>query len=734
VANKKLRIGILMGGVSLEREVSFSSGRTVCDHIDTNIFEATPIFQTINGALYILPWRFLHRGRTSDFEHRLEKEAELISWDELLKHIDFCFLAIHGRMAEDGSVQGMLEILNIPYSGSKVFGSAIGMDKIVQKEWLSNNGVLVAKGTSIKSKQIYSISESYIKTLINLNNLSFPLVVKPSGEGSSLGIDIVNSIKELLPAIKTAAYIDSKVVHDIVIEEVVEGMEFSAICIEEKTGCWKNLSVTEIVKEKSQKIYDYTQKYMPGRASKITPARCSENSLNNIARLSEKVSSVLNFNTSSRIDGFLKSDGSIVIIDPNTISGMGPSSFIFDQATQAGLNHTKLISHMIETELFRAGLENKINKTKDFKNMKNRMKIAIIFGGNTTEKEVSLDSGRNVVYKLSEEKYEKIPLFVDSKMELYKINSKLLVKNSTTDLAQGLSPSLKIKWSDLPGICDFVFIGLHGGKGEDGSIQGALETLGLPYNGSRIFSSALCMNKLNTSKLLQANGLNVPVSKIIFSEKDSYSFEPLKLPVVIKPIDEGCSTLVAKAKDEKEFEFQLKSFFSKTNKPALIEEFIPGVELTCGVVGNNNPKALVPSKSLAKGEILSVEEKFLPGAGENQTPAPLSDNAIKLVQKTVEAAHKIANCRGYARIDCFYQNSEISPTKKERVVVLEINTLPALTPATCLFHQAAEAGITASDFLDKIIILGLEEHAMLKINKDEMEQKKTVLNNRIECN
>ena len=111
---------------------------------------------------------------------------------------------------------------------------------------------------------------------------------------------------------------------------------------------------------------------------------------------------------------------------------------------------------------------------------------------------------------------------------------------------------------------------------------------------------------------------------------------------------------------------------------------------------------------MTQGDILSLEEKFLPGAGENQTPAPLSQEATQLVQKTVAEVFKTVGCSGYSRIDCFYQNEETSPTKKERVVILEINTVPALTPATCLFHQAAEIGIKPMDFIDLIITFGLQ--------------------------
>ena len=155
----------------------------------------------------------------------------------------------------------------------------------------------------------------------------------------------------------------------------------------------------------------------------------------------------------------------------------------------------------------------------------------------------------------------------------------------------------------------------------------------------------------------------------------------------------------------------------------LIEECIIGMELTVGVIGNEHPRALPPSQAISAAGILSIEEKFLPGAGENQTPAPLPHTTLELVQHTVEKAFTTLQCKGYSRIDCFYQTAEQSPTGKERVVILENNTLPGLTPATCLFHQAAEIGLKPMDFIDMLITLGFEEHKPAHIVDAEQMHK-----------
>jgi len=153
----------------------------------------------------------------------------------------------------------------------------------------------------------------------------------------------------------------------------------------------------------------------------------------------------------------------------------------------------------------------------------------------------------------------------------------------------------------------------------------------------------------------------------------------------------------------------VEKIFASGKKHALIEEYVKGIEITIGVIGNSTPRALPPSMSIASAGILSIEEKFLPGAGENQTPAPISKEATLLAQKTAEEAYTFVGCKGYARIDCFYQPKDISPTGEDRIVILEINTLPGMTPATCIFHQASEIGLQPMDFVDLIIQLGLEQ-------------------------
>jgi UDP-N-acetylmuramate--alanine ligase len=297
-----------------------------------------------------------------------------------------------------------------------------------------------------------------------------------------------------------------------------------------------------------------------------------------------------------------------------------------------------------------------------------------------------------------------------------------------------------VRWHDLKKQFDFIFIGLHGGAGENGSVQGMLEMLDLPYNGSSVFTSALCMDKHKTAQFLKASGFEVPEQIVV--TKDAWKknkkaihtlLKTISAPYIIKPSDDGCSMFVRKAKNEKELDEAIAQLFKHGKERVLVEEFITGMELTVGVLGNqNNVNVLPPSHAITHHEVLSIEEKFLPGAGENQTPAPLSKDAIALIQQTIGHAFQAVGCQGYARIDCFYQTALESPTGKERLIILEINTLPGLTPATCIFHQAAEIDLKPMEFIDTIVQLGMEVHSSVS---DDLLQKtvpipKNINNNR----
>ena len=376
----KLRIGVIMGGKSLEREVSLNSGRTICDHIDISRYTVIPLFQTEKNKLYILPSRFLHRGKISDFELRLPTEAQEIIWDDLFQLIDLMYIAQHGRFGEDGCLQGLLEVLKIPYVGSKIFASALGMNKNMAKEFLKNNNIAVPEGFFLSASESKQINHTELTRMCEQRGLKFPLIIKPEQEGSSFGVSVAKSFEELIAGIERASSIFSEKRQGVIVEEYIRGMEFSCIVITDyKTGKLKAFPPTEIIAE--SEYYNYDQKYMPGRATKITPARCSAEQTALIQNSCVQVMKALSMTNLSRIDGFLLHNNRIIITDPNSFAGMTPSSFTFMQAAQVGFSHAMMINHLIETELHALGMLNTIiEQEKTFMKAESKKRVGVLFG------------------------------------------------------------------------------------------------------------------------------------------------------------------------------------------------------------------------------------------------------------------------------------------------------------------------------------------------------------------
>jgi D-alanine-D-alanine ligase len=341
-----------------------------------------------------------------------------------------------------------------------------------------------------------------------------------------------------------------------------------------------------------------------------------------------------------------------------------------------------------------------------------KLKVGIIMGGLSSEKEVSLESGRNIFSKFDRGRYDPIPIFMDSKAAFWEIPLKLLMRNSTRDIEEDLSAeATHIPYEELKKKVDLVYLGLHGKYGEDGCIQGLLELLHVPYTGSGVLASALGMDKWTSRKILALNGIDVPRTRpVIRRQWDSTIREPLLqdisaeigYPCVVKPTREGCSTAVNKVTSAQELPAALEEAFV-WDDTVLVEEFLTGMEVTCGVIGNDNPEPLTPSETIPTTAILSLEDKFLYGQGENKTPARLPEDMLRKIQNAAVATFRSLDLKGYARIDMFV-------TLEGRVVILEPNSLPGMTPSTVLFHQAAAAGITQSGLIDRVIRYALEAH------------------------
>lgn len=350
------------------------------------------------------------------------------------------------------------------------------------------------------------------------------------------------------------------------------------------------------------------------------------------------------------------------------------------------------------------------------------LRTAVFFGGCSSEKEISLESGRHAYNTLDRTKYDVIPIFVDSHLAFWKIPERLIWMNATADIEKCLAlEGERIFYEDLPALADFCFLGLHGTLVEDGALQGLLELLGLPYNGPRIIGAAIGMDKAFQKELLKAAGIKFPPHVLV--TKSDYSSQSvlaaieekvavcLGFPCIVKPACEGCSTGLSKVNSRTELRPAIAGALNYGDR-VLIEKFMDLMEVTCTVLGNEEPFALLPTETPRKGDFLTVEEKFLPGDAQMITPPRVSEEDVRQMQRTFVEAYRAMSLSCYARIDGFWD------VKQHELYINEPNTLPGITPSTHVFHQAAEAGMTPAQFLDRVIEFALAQFARSAAEQD----------------
>ncbi len=881
-----MRIGIIFGGQSREREISFAGGRTVYDNLNKALFQPVPIFVDSLGNFILLDWKNLYKGSIRDFypaaetlppsPHFFQVYAESLTDpkaidqsintigrklhpEELKELIDFAFLTLHGPFGGDGNLQGILEWYGIPYSGAGILPSSIGIDKAIQKHVLGAAGFSTPHYQTVSRDNWQKSPEVVIQQLED--SFTYPIVIKAPHQGSSIGVSIAQNSDELVLGLNRSFFIekidpenwrkrtdeekrnflisftdireglgfpvltDKGIIHHpeelwqhlnaatelvalqspdgentILVEEFIQGREFSCIVIQNTNGEPIALPPTEI--KKSSDLFDYRSKYLPGISRKITPIDLPIADIQKIAEQCKKLFQSLHSQVYARLDGFFNEAGEIFLNDPNTTSGMLPSSFFFHQAAEIGLTPSQFLTYII-SESLKARIQSgkqlfKLNRLlgqlntsllEEAKKNNKKTTVAIIMGGFSSERHISVESGRNIFEKLaSSSKYHPIPIFLtgdESEHLLFQLPVNIMLKDNADDIKEkvshtkaphpftkqvrdeaseiirlfgsGETSSLEqISYPILAERVDFAFIALHGRPGEDGAIQQELEKLDVPYNGSGVASSQVSINKFETNKKLKDRGILVADHQLVY-ESDYRSspvqcmdqlLQQFQLPLIAKPADDGCSSAVKKIKTRAELEAFCEMMFRPTAafliepmqtlqlKPNeefpqknyfLVESLIEGngadrfLEITGGMLTHRSDSGKVtyevfePSEALASGEVLSLEEKFLAGEGQNITPARFGETpeeyerVSREVKKVLEKTAQTIHVEGYCRIDAFVR------IFKDRVetVIIEVNSLPGMTPATAIFHQSALNNMKPYEFIHKIIEYGFQKKKLI---------------------
>ncbi len=439
-----IKVGVFFGGMSREREISFSGGRTVCDHLDRNRFKPVPVFVDSLGNFILLDWKYLYQGTIREFYPSVtdtvhhwniplyiesiegcsaEQQEQFVATigskiepSHFKDHFDMVFLCLHGPYGEDGSIQGLLDWYQIPYVGASILPAALGVHKVFQKKLLRYAGFLVPPAVVLSQQKWLDTKDKEALLEHVIATVGLPFVVKSSTQGSSIGVSIVqeNTVSAFETAVHRAFFIEALshetwqqwTIEDkkkwlytltdvregigfplcigkhlfytpcslltyletyfkthqatcilvnvcaeetILIEFFIAGREFSCIVLEAEKGLPIALSPTEMLKENVH--FDYRAKYLPGIVRKQTPMDLTASMLSAIRKKAVALFQLLDCQVYARIDGFITNENEIVLNDPNTTAGMNPSSFLFHQAAEIGLNPTQLLTFLIQRSL-----------------------------------------------------------------------------------------------------------------------------------------------------------------------------------------------------------------------------------------------------------------------------------------------------------------------------------------------------------------------------------------------
>jgi len=351
----KIRIGILFGGKSAEHEVSLQSARNVIEAMDESKYDIVLIgieksgrWQLNNVADYLInpdDPKTIELVHTNDevtlIPGEREKQFYNIDKNEYMQPLDVVFPILHGPMGEDGTVQGLLRLVDVPFVGAGVLGSAVGMDKDVTKRLLMDAGLPIANFISISSTNWKNIDLTEIG-----DRLGYPCFVKPANMGSSVGISKVKSVNELKSAIEFALQFDSK----ILIEEYIKGREIECSVL----GNYEpEASIPgEILPQ--HEYYSYDAKYIDNEGAVLDiPAKLTDEVVENIQQLAIQTYRVLCCEGMARVDFFLIDDHKLVINEINTIPGFTKISMYPKLWEASGLSYTKLINSLISLAIER---------------------------------------------------------------------------------------------------------------------------------------------------------------------------------------------------------------------------------------------------------------------------------------------------------------------------------------------------------------------------------------------
>ena len=353
-----------------------------------------------------------------------------------------------------------------------------------------------------------------------------------------------------------------------------------------------------------------------------------------------------------------------------------------------------------------------------------KIRVGVLTGGASAERDISLATGAQIARELPKDKYEVVlldplafmvrnPALSDEQRAQAKA---LLAGGARLDPAHELPKGLEGEIAsaskalvpatraitDQSEPIDVVLIALHGTWGEDGRIQGLLDTLGIPYTGSGVLASALAMDKVMTKTVLSSAGLDVPRGAVVRSAKgaDLERARAIGVPAFVKPVASGSSVGASVVRSAERLAPAIAEALRHDDR-AMVEEYLTGRELTVAVIGNDPAQALPVIEIVTKREFFDYRAKYDAGESEEIVPAHIPDDVAKRAQALAVSAHEALGCRGMSRTDFIWSG--------DRIAALEVNTIPGMTANSLLPKAAKAAGIPFGDLLERLVGWALED-------------------------
>ncbi|PWA57213.1 hypothetical protein CTI12_AA411190 [Artemisia annua] len=772
----------------------------------------------------------VYSNTPADFDFKLESLAQSFKTltefaEHLAESVDIVFPVIHGRFGEDGGIQALLEKSNVPFVGTRSKECRTAFDKYDASLELQRQGFITVPNFVLQRFiQGNELDESGLSRWFSDNQLdanSGKVVVKPTRAGSSIGVTVAYGVTDSLNKVRgiISEGIDDKVIIEIFLEA---GREFTAIVLDVGSDfdCQPVVFLpTEVELQSSDSadtsekdaIFNYRRKYLPTQQCLLsyfckihffnqadafqvvyhTPPRFPLDVIQKIREGASILFKKLGLRDFARIDGWFlpasaklssseaidfgrTESGVVIFTDINLISGMEQTSFLFQQASKVGFSHSNILRTIIMRACLRfPSLASYFSESKASPRSSDNFQQLYFF--------LCVCSYSLVLRHTTEEVLDACTEALEPARAAL---TSQLRKQVMDELSKGLNnhnwftgfdisdePPMKFtleNWIKLAKeVQATVFIAVHGGIGEDGTLQSVLEAEGVPYTGPGFSASRICMDKVATSlavKHLTDSGV-LTINKDVRRKEDLLNTSTSEVwhevisklqceTVCIKPARDGCSTGVARLCCAEDLGVYVKALedclprippnsFAKAHgliempvpPPELLifEPFIETdditivskttnenerllwegssrwVEITVGVIGKRGSmRSLMPSVTVKEsGDILSLEEKFQGGTGINLTPPPLSIMSTDALMRCKERIELIANTlelEGFSRIDAFVN------VDSGEVLVIEVNTVPGMTPSTVLIHQALaeEPPVYPHRFFRTLLDLGSE--------------------------